>query len=319
MKHLDYTIWSSPVISQGLRAFSPHTLWNRIYTYNTLTDVWDREFDSDSDSDKHFEKGIGYMFRAPNNLVTPSPYTYNGIFEGVPTNGDVALNFANLGAYQSIGNPYPSNISAELFRDVNNQVSPTIGTLYFWTNTNPWDSELGDYTANNWASFSQLGATQAANDAIENTPNGVIPVGQGFVAEVTANPIVFNNAMRVSDSGIFFRTLQEEKHRLWLNLANESQDVNQILIGYMNQTTNDEDFGYDAELFGNPTSALYTLIENNSKNFVIQSRSLPFDYQYVVSLGLKVLQAGTYSISLHSFDGLFAEGQQIFMSLAEAY
>src|SRR5690606_41501702 len=53
------------------------------------------------------------------------------------------------------------------------------GTLYFWTNVNPWDDNLGDYTGNNWATFSKVGGVgtagegdSAENDASDKTPTG---------------------------------------------------------------------------------------------------------------------------------------------------
>ncbi|MFA7445305.1 MAG: tetratricopeptide repeat protein [Flavobacteriaceae bacterium] len=81
----------------------------------------------------------------------------------------------------------------------------------------------------------------------------------------------------------------------------------------MEGATQDFDFGIDAKLFGYSGSALYSLIENNQDNFVIQGRALPFDDNDVVSLGFRANEAGSYTISLADFDGIFAEGQDIFI------
>src|SRR5690606_11901415 len=237
IKHLDYTIWSSPVEGQGLKAFSPQTLWYSIYTYtpavDPANDQWSHVFDTSSDPDQNFEQGIGYLFRAPNDFVT-TPYTYNGEFTGVPNNGEVTVNFTTTGKYQGLGNPYPSSIST-----TDLQTETDLGTLYFWTNTNPWDSSLndgeGDYTANNWATHNGVGGVAAANDTKE--PNAFIPTGQGFVADTEIAPntylseVTFTNAMRTSNEGVFFKAMEEEKHRLWLNLSDEQQTLNQTLIG----------------------------------------------------------------------------------------
>src|SRR5690606_28050673 len=189
IKQLDYTIWSSAVAGQGLKAFSPEAMWYRIYTYNTTSDQWDQVFGSSEAPDTDFEAGIGYMFRAPNNFIT-TPYTYNGEFKGIPNNGNVTVNFdATNGTYQGIGNPYPSNIKIDGPNGFWN-TNPGTGTLYFWTNVNPWDDNLGNYTGNNWATFSKVGGVgttgegdSAENDASSKTPTGIIPVGQGFVIE----------------------------------------------------------------------------------------------------------------------------------------
>src|SRR5690606_7205383 len=74
IKHLDYTIWSSPVANQGLQAFSPHTVPNRIRVYNA-----DPTVDNWVVTNGNFETGRGYMFRAPNVFddgFYPNAYTW---------------------------------------------------------------------------------------------------------------------------------------------------------------------------------------------------------------------------------------------------
>ncbi|MGE4347401.1 MAG: GEVED domain-containing protein [Flavobacteriaceae bacterium] len=321
IKHLDYTLWSSPVAEQGLKAFSPQTIWYRIYTYNTTSDQWGQVFGSSEAPDTDFEAGVGYMFRAPNNFVT-TPYTYNGEFTGTPNNGNVTVNFdATDGTYQGIGNPYPSNIKIDGpngFWDTNSGT----GTLYFWTNVNPWDDNLGDYTGNNWATFSKVGGVgtagegdSAENDASDKTPTGIIPVGQGFVIESgSENSVTFTNDMRTSDAGVFFKMLDQDKGRLWLDLSEGSQELNQVLIGYVSGASQGYDFGYDSEMFGYVGSALYSLIGNNEVNYTIQGRALPFDDNDEVPLGFRANNGGSFTISLNNFDGLFIdENQDIFL------
>ncbi|MFA5555755.1 MAG: hypothetical protein WDA29_01475 [Flavobacteriaceae bacterium] len=309
IKHLDYTLWASPVSGQGLRAFSEETLWYRIYDYNGQDDVWEQVFASPEDNDKNFESGIGYMFRAPNDFVT-APYTYNGMFKGVPDNGNITVSFDLQGEYQGTGNPYPSNIGIEDFRTTN----PGVGALYFWTNTNPWDSQEQDYEYNNWAIYSGMVGLPAANDDDTNIPNGIIPVGQGFMIEApTLLSVTFTNAMRTSNPGVFFKSMEENKHRLWLSLSDQTTTFNQTVVGYMNGATQDFDLGIDAKLFGYSGSALYSLIDNNENKFAIQGRALPFDDNDVVPLGFRATEAGGFTVSLTDFDGLFAEGQDIYL------
>lgn len=298
MKHLDYTIWSSPTANQGLQEFSPNTLNYRIYTYGTLIDQW-------KVATGNFVPGIGYMFRAP-NIFGLNDYVYQGKFDGTPNNGNITLNFSDVGQYQGIGNPYPSNIDIEAFWNEN----PAAGTLYFWTNTNPWVD--GAYTATNWAMYSRMGATAAAGST--KLPQDHIPIGQGFVIETNqTDTIVFNNTMRTAQSGIFFRTATQDKHRFWLNLSGTIQDFNQILIGYMNGATAAEDFRIDSKMFNYNGSALYSLIDNNQEAYVIQGRALPFQDFDVVPLGFRAINSGSYTISLTHFDGVFAQGQDIFL------
>ncbi len=301
IKHLDYSIWSSPVIGQGLQAFSPLTLPSRIYTYSTISDNWNI-------ATGNFAPGVGYMFRAPNDFIT-TPYTYNGTFIGEANNGTITANFTQTGQYQGIGNPYPSNLDIEEFWASN----PEVGTLYFWTNSNPWDSVTQNYTANNWATYSYMGGATAAGGT--QTPTAFIPIGQGFVAEtdVTLNSITFNNSMRTTKAGVFFRNTSPNKHRFWLNLSGTIQDFNQILIGYMNGATVAEDFRIDSKMFNYNGSALYSLIGNNQEAYVIQGRALPFNDYDQVPLGFRATNSGSYTISLTHFDGVFAQGQDIFL------
>lgn len=301
IKHLDYTIWSSPVAGQGLQAFSPLTLDYRIYSYATTTDTWVQ-------ATGNFEAGRGYMFRAPNDFVT-TPYIYNGEFNGVANNGDVTVNFTTVGTYQDLGNPYPSNMSAAQFWAAN----PGTATLYFWTNTNAWDTATQEYEGNNWATFSLAGGVAAFGGS--KIPTDVIEVGQGFVVETDAaiSSVTFDNAMRTSDTGVFFRTATTDKHRMWLNFSSTNSPLNQILIGYMGNATNSFDLGIDSKMFGWSGSALYSLIENNEFGYTIQGRPTPFNEYDVVPLGLRVTESGTYTISIANIDGIFAESQDIFL------
>lgn len=305
IKHLDYTIWSSPVAGQGLQAFSPQTLDYRIYSYATTTDTWVQ-------ATGNFEAGRGYMFRAPNDFVT-TPYIYNGEFNGVANNGDVTVNFTTVGTYQDLGNPYPSNMSAAQFWAAN----PGTATLYFWTNTNAWDTATQEYVGNNWATYSSIGGTAAVNG--DKSPTNIIQTGQGFVVETDTDQVIssvtFKNTMRTADNtGVFFRSAAPQRHRMWLGFSNENMQLNQILIGYMDGATNNFDLGIDSRMFSYNGSALFSIIENETDQFTIQGRAMPFTSADVVPLGLKAISAGTFTISLTNFDGLFTEDQDIFLN-----
>src|SRR5690606_19133448 len=132
---------------QGLQAFSPETLPNRIYKYNALTNSYYNP------SETVFLKGEGYLFRSPDNWIANengnTPEVYQGIFTGVPNNGNISVNVTE-NAYNALGNPYPSAISASSL------LSSGIGTLYFWTNTNTPQNNTYDGQPNNWASYTTL-------------------------------------------------------------------------------------------------------------------------------------------------------------------
>src|SRR5690606_14687160 len=107
--------------------------------------------------------------------------------------------------------------------------------------------------------------------------------------------------MRIGGAGMFFKTMQDERHRLWLNLTSNELTLNQILIGYVSGATQGEDNQIDGEMFGYGESALYSLIDNSDKQFVIQGRLLPFEATDVVPLGFRATTAGEFTISLANF------------------
>jgi len=140
MMRLDYTLWSSPVDGQGIHAFSPQTVANRIYTYEG-----EEGYQVVGNLAANFEAGKGYMFRAPNdwNQTTDdnegNPVAYPGEFIGVPFNGDISVDIHPM-SYTSVGNPYPSNIRLgdDLMHTGNDtflNANPEVSTSYFWTNT----------------------------------------------------------------------------------------------------------------------------------------------------------------------------------------
>lgn len=82
---------------------------------------------------------------------------------------------------------------------------------------------------------------------------------------------------------------------------------------YLEGATKDFDFGIDSKLFSFSGSTLYSLIDDDNENYVIQGRVLPFDDNDMILLGFRANQPGSFTISLVDFDGVFAEGQNIYL------
>jgi PQQ-dependent dehydrogenase (s-GDH family) len=298
----DYTAWSSPVINQQLLAFSPNTLPTRFYEYLSTGTTTTTAFQSIAPTN-NFVAGKGYLIRVDNNWSPTIPAIFNGEFNGVPFNGNVSQ-VLGIG-YNLLGNPYPSPLNARTFLADN----ININTLYYWTHTAA--AVAGAYPANNYAAFTTLGGTAAASGG--DIPSDYIQVGQGFYVNTasggTAN---FNNNQRTfgSASPQFFKTnSSQEKHRIWLNLNDETTNYNQILLGYADGATNAIDAS-DGLVLNDSQSILYNFI--NNQKYVIQGRELPFVATDVVALGLKINQAGTYNISFENADGLL-ESQNIYL------
>ncbi|HLV24389.1 MAG TPA: GEVED domain-containing protein, partial [Moheibacter sp.] len=312
MIRLDYTLWSSPVLNQNLFNFSPETI-NGVTNYPGYTGriyVYDGENHyvnpNPYNENSVMNAGIGYLFRSPNNYDASVAQVYNGVFKGVPFNGDLSVATV-AGNYTSVGNPYPSNLDADkLFAS-----NPELETLYFWTNTE--SAVNGTYVANNYAVYNVLGGVSSTGATSgPSVPTGIITTGQGFIVSTTNDSIAFNNSMRTNESTNFFKPSEFERHRFWLNLSdNENVGLNQILIGYMENATMGIDSQIDGKFFGYDGSAIYSLIDQ--EYFTIQARNLPFETSDVIPLGFRATQQGRFKIELVNFDGLFADGQKIYL------
>lgn len=301
MIRLDYTAWSSPVSGQNLLAFSPNTYTNRFYTYDATGNSWTAV----DPVTNNFSSGQGCLIRV-DDTWSPTVYTaYNGVFTGVPNNGN--YNVSTAVGYNLLGNPYPSPIDATTFIN-NNSTILTTGTLYFWTHA---VAQNGSYVAqSNYASYTAAGGVAATAGGAQ--PDGIIQVGQGFLTEINAaSSVQFNNGQRLNASnGQFFKASTVEKHRLWLSLSDTSNNFNQMMIAYMSNATNDVDFAIDAKLFTNSASTISSFL--NNERYVIQGRPLSFDSSDEVPLSFTASEDGTYAIALDNFDGLFSS-QDIYL------
>lgn len=274
----------------------------------------------------------------PNNGDVTVPITYG-------TMGPVA-DFTD-DKWNLLGNPYPSAINAVTFLDNTTNAALLDGTIYFWThNTIPLittpDPFYGDfvynYTDEDYAAWNRTGGVATAA-AISGgvTPNGFIASGQSFLTLSLAtapsgNNAIFKNDMRRNIStGVTYANNQffkqannnktnknteikteasEEKHRIWLNLTNNSGAFSQILVGYVPGATQDRDRSYDGELIGGNDVTFYSIIPET--HLTIQGRALPFDQNDQVNLGYNAAIAASLSIRIDHIDGLF-DTQNIYL------
>lgn len=317
MYRYDYTYWSSPVGGNTLRNLSPTTLFDKYSSWDAAAQAWV----SNPYGTEVMVQGKGYIIRAPQSYsVNPaSKSIFEGIFVGIPNNGTITYPVSgdNTGQrYNLLGNPYPSAINALSFLSANNA---TIGgTLYFWThsatpvNSGGTLSYLSDYATYNFSGGTAVGSGPA--------PGNKIGSGQSFfVAGIANGSATFTNTMRLlNDNSQFYRSASnvealseaEEKHRFWLNFSGTQGIYNQILLGYIENATNNLDWGYDGELLSGSQMNLYSLLDQ--KKLAIQAKGLPFAGNDAVPLGYKTTVAGNFTIGLDHFDGLF-EDQDIFL------
>lgn len=345
---LDYTMWSSPVEDWSLYNFSPATASNRFYEYTQVNglDVY-----SAVASSTVFAKAKGFLIRMPNavsnnvtgttndSITTPAEYIagtddyiFNGTFTGTPHNGSVQypLNMQG-GRYTAVGNPYPSPINLWDFflgdtdavtagTQANSNAIDITSGIYLWRKRNNTVSSsyatlsLAGYVAN-----PAPGGGQEMGDFFTGNASGfTIAPGQGFIVrakEDAVNPqLKFTNSMRREASGAghaFFRSAASTASRLWLNLTAENNMASQAMVGYFENGTLGLDYGFDAKkLTDGNTVAIYSLAENTP--LAIQARP-GFETTDVVPMGFTLPAAGTFTITLDHTDGIFTQGQKIYL------
>jgi len=318
VKRLDYTLWSAPVAGQLLQPFSPTTLANRFYNYDSNTNFYTVVA---SPSTTSFEAAKGVLIRVANNHPSAAPQTWLGTFNGVPNNGTYTIPLANFGPgkrFTLVGNPYPSPIDPEAFITNPNNTTAITGTLYLWRKTN--GSNKPSYCTFNLGGFITNGEDHANN--VANLPYQVIQTGQGFFVEGTgagSGNVVFDNTMRVDDhTNSFLRTANTahsantvERNRVWLNVTNAAGAFSQAMIGYVTNATNGFDMNYDGKYINDGEIALASVLD--AEPYAIQCKALPFSASDVIPMQFTATTAGTYSIAVDRVDGLFASGQAVYL------
>ena len=338
----DFTYWSSPVENFILKNVSPTTLFDKFFSWNSDSQSW-TVHKSNAATLETMSIGKGYTVRAPQSFSLTTSATHPTQFVGKPNNGVKNIKVSNNAAdkWNLIGNPYPSAIKVSEFLKVNKGVVD--GTLYFWTHKTPAAATNGNSNYYSYSSTDYVAVNLSGNVLNQGTvvaaPGGNslnvapgsdfqnIASGQSFfikgkVSGATGNQVTFNNAMRVqtgkSNSAFFKPGITTPvdnwettgKHRIWLNMTSAQNDFNQALVGYIENATNELDWGYDGEVFSSGAVTLYSL--SNEKALTIQGRALPFSNQDEVSLGYKTTRTGTLKISIDHVDGLF-EGQDVYI------
>jgi hypothetical protein len=316
MINFDYSYWSAPVSGQEIHAFSPSTLSDKFYLWDTGPSYnW-----MSLPSSYNMIAGKGYIIRAPQGWSSGS---WTGTFTGVPNNGDISIPIVVTGANNMnlIGNPYPCSLNADLFLSDTVNASKIQGSIYLWTHNTPLAG--GIYTNNDYAVWNKFGATgtrPALSSGVNNNlPNGHVAAGNAFFVEgITSGSVTFKNSMREAGNNSSFFKMNApvaiepfEKHRLWLEISNDEGLFKQILLGYAQDATSGIDRSYDAVYVdaGNPLS-IYSLVGQD--HLTIKANGLPFNDQDLHPLGYNATTAGAYKIDMPLFDGLF-ENQEVYL------
>jgi len=325
----DYTLWSSPLSgNQTLKDFSPQTLDERFYVYNTVLGAYSNYMSASgifggNPNEETFDTGKGYLIRMPDGLSENATSVFSGVFTGTPNNGDITVPLEGSGTrYNAIGNPYPSPVNIKDFL-LSNSDQLDNGTLYFWRKRN--GSSGTAYATVTLAAYvaatAEGGDTSAGAFEDGNEDNWVINPGQGFQVKAAPmqNFVVFDNSMRRAvNNGQFFKTgstnaLPQDvpsTSKMWLNITNQAGEFGQAALVYNSATTAGLDYGYDGRLFNDGTVAVYTMVADTRLS--VQSRG-GFETSDEVAVGYKTTTAGDYTISLDHVTGIFTDNEDVYL------
>ncbi|WP_276680014.1 hypothetical protein [Empedobacter brevis] len=299
--------WSSPVFGQNIFALSPKTLQNRFYRFNENTNAWV----ADVNENDVFQRGEYIAFRAPNNFNNYGEGVakiFEGTFTGIPNNGFVSrmLTKNNVGN-NAVGNPYPSPIDLKKLIALNTNLN--ISNVFVWTHSQPIVN--GEFTGNNWIIYTdEMGWS---DPSITSTAIGV---GQGFIVQAENKlpaplpmQLFFNNSMRVSNHEVVSYKHNEDD-KFWLSLQKDNLSLNSTLIGYKEGSTKMYENSFDAEPI-QIYPGIYSLLDQ--KEMSIQGRGSQFDLKDRFNLAIKILNPGNYTISLSKTNGIFVQGQAVYL------
>lgn len=310
VKRQAYIAWSSPLKNspQTLKEFSygsnnsapqsqQGTLDNRFYTYNAGTYV------STPSTGVFNPAGQGFQIRTPNDFTT-TPQSFLGLFVGTePNEGDFNYDASGItGDYVFLGNPYPSALDMEVFYNSNAAIT---GEFYIWDSNSEMDSD-NNYSGTNYKTYTRLGSVPAQSES------GYVPVGQGFFVNRGGNPIdtfKFKNSMRSIDhTGSFSKASVLD--RFWLQMNTPSGTTPQMLIGFDANATAGYDAGYDGKMFDNNADVIYSVAD--ARSLVIDAQGT-FATTDVINVSANFLSNGNYTISIAQKEGVFTNGQQIYL------
>ena len=337
---LDYVYWSTPVAGYSVNNITPTA---STYRYRWIPTV---------NNGGTYAGNFGNWTAASGAMVTGKGYIKRGLsgmtrFSGVPNNGDITTTISRSDYagvpyagptttlvtedddnWNLLGNPYPSAISADAFLAANSTNLEQF--VKIWLHGIDPSAAIADpfyqnytynYSLSDYLTYNAFGPSMPGFD-------GYIGAGQGFftlmrhTSPTMNSTAVFNNSMRSNTyrNDQFFRTANEsttqpeaiEKHRIWMKLIAPNGNSSDALVGYASGATNGLDDRFDAISGGIKANfEIYSLI--NNKEYAIQARSLPFDDQDQIPLGIVVSQSGLHTIALTKVDGIFLSEQAIYL------
>ena len=282
-------------------------------------------------------KGRGLALKEPNKTGIAAVNTSVAAnFTGYPTNGNFTYNIVNskpgveapstaVRGYNLIGNPYPSNIDLNLFFALNGGKAGTLSpSFYFWDSTvnDIYVQQGSNYGGQSYGQFNAvappgigtgLPATGDINKISLKTPTRIVKMGQAFMARSKAatTTLLFDNTIRsaeIKGDSFFGKETTTSPDRYWLRLISPTGVAVTIAMVYFpggdNGLADDDSFSMGG------SDVLYSVV--NGQKIAINGRSTFTDTD-VISLGTTHFGSGNYTFSLGEKEGVFANGQNIYL------
>ena len=234
-------------------------------------------------------------------------------------------NNANL-----IGNPYPSALDlVELYNDNSSLLT---GSFYFWTHnslvgtgTGPWGL---NYNTNDFASYNAtgtpVGTAASTNGNNNDIPTGFVGTGQGFLASIQEGASSFTLTFDNSQRGVptttefnnnqFYRQGQNQAlDRIWLNFTAPDGEPFQTFVGFEEGASNDYDVFDTQRMENGSANDFYSFPSHDFPLRLAIQRVEPFTTDKIIPLGMEITSSGTASIAINHVEGVFNEGQIVYL------
>lgn len=341
LRSMDYVYWSSPVAGFNVNNISSPIAPGAVYKWNTTVANANGGWGNwENAAGNTMLPATGYIARGPSSFSSTVNSTLFGVFSGVPNNGiitktitrgtdqNTAYHAGNNGIqitnfsdnWNLLGNPYPSSIRGSQFLFDNR--TKIDGQIRLWTHgTLPasipspfYGTYMYNYAPGDYYTYNFTGTSCCPAAGVDL----FIGAAQGFFVTMLdggagSDAVTFNNTLRSDtySNSVFYKTSSMssnnvttlERNRIWLDIINSAGQTDRTLVGYIEGATMNRDSFFDAGTITTGPMAIYSLI--GTDKYIIQGRSVPFNSNDIVPIGVSVPVNGRYSIAIGGVDGLF--------------
>ncbi len=317
---------SSPTVNTNVKSIYTGTLDNSLVAqyHNENTNTF-------ANSSGAYIAGRALALKEPLTGTAGSTAANPAKFIGVPFNGPLnyplayTTNRPNVNhGYNLVGNPYPSNLDLVALYNANS--SKIESTIRFWDNRgNTITEQQGSgYLGQSYAQLNASSGTSIAAAATPTTatppyparpPSRYVSPAQGFMVRALSTAqgqtLDFSNTnMRVSNTTtqFFGKNNDEQMDRYWLGITTPTEIIYSAAVVYYEGGANT--VGPDDTKAGGSSDNIFTMAD--SERIAIHGRPV-FTNQDVLGLGYRAFREGDYTISLQNSEGIFANGQAIYL------